>query len=110
MDRCPASDPSTDCSKVGTLIGRSWSGVQRWHGRRCRFIAGTAPTRFFIVAGVVFTGDPLRLPAGHFGLGHGNGAQAPDEYYVIRSANPKIQGMDGAARSHVEYLYELAAV
>ncbi|MGH7186413.1 MAG: M20/M25/M40 family metallo-hydrolase, partial [Pseudomonadota bacterium] len=23
--------------------------------------------------GYVFTGDPLRLPAGHFGLGHGNG-------------------------------------
>jgi acetylornithine deacetylase/succinyl-diaminopimelate desuccinylase-like protein len=60
--------------------------------------------------GFVFTGDPLRLPAGHFGLGHGNGAHAPDEYYVIESANPKIQGMDGAARSHVEYLYELAAV
>jgi acetylornithine deacetylase/succinyl-diaminopimelate desuccinylase-like protein len=60
--------------------------------------------------GFVFTGDPLRLPAGHFGLGHGNGAHAPDEYYVIESGNPKIQGMDGAARSHVEYLYELAAV
>jgi acetylornithine deacetylase/succinyl-diaminopimelate desuccinylase-like protein len=60
--------------------------------------------------GYVFTGDPLHLPAGHFGLGHGNGAHAPDEYYVIESANPHIQGMDGAARSHVEYLYELAAI
>ncbi len=60
--------------------------------------------------GFVFTGDPLRLPAGHFGLGHGNGAHAPDEYYVVESGNPKIQGMDGAARSHVEYLYELAAL
>lgn len=58
--------------------------------------------------GYVFTGDPLRLPAGHFGMGHGNGAHAPDEYYVIESSNPKIQGMDGAVRSHVEYLYELA--
>ena len=58
--------------------------------------------------GYVFTGDPLRLPAGHFGLGHGSGAHAPNEYYVIESANPKIQGIDGAARSHVEYLYELA--
>jgi len=58
--------------------------------------------------GYVFTGDPLRLPAGHFGLGHGNGAHAPDEYYVIESGNPKVQGMDGAALSHVEYLYELA--
>jgi len=59
--------------------------------------------------GYVFTGDPLRLPAGHFGLGHGSGAHAPDEYYVIESTNPKVQGLDGATRSYVEYLYELAA-
>ena len=58
--------------------------------------------------GYVFTGDPLHLPAGHFGLGHGSGAHAPNEYYVIESSNPKVQGIDGAARSHVEYLYELA--
>src|SRR5271165_4124409 len=60
--------------------------------------------------GYVFTGDPVRLPAGHFGLGHGNGAHAPNEYYVVESSNPKVQGIDGAVRSHVEYLYELAAV
>lgn len=59
--------------------------------------------------GYVFTGDPLRLPAGHFGLGHGDGAHAPDEYYVIESSNPKVQGLDGAVLSYVEYLYELAA-
>jgi acetylornithine deacetylase/succinyl-diaminopimelate desuccinylase-like protein len=59
--------------------------------------------------GYVFTGDPLRLPAGHFGLGHGSGAHAADEYYVIESANPKVQGLDGATRSYVEFLYELAA-
>lgn len=59
--------------------------------------------------GYVFTGDPLRLPAGHFGLGHGSGAHAPDEYYVIESANPKVQGLDGATRSYAEFLYELAA-
>ena len=58
--------------------------------------------------GYVFTGDPLRLPAGHFGLGHGSGAHAPDEYYVVDSDNSKIQGMDGAVFSFVEYLYELA--
>ena len=57
--------------------------------------------------GYVFTGDPLRLPAGHFGLGHGGGAHAPDEYYVIESSNPKVQGIDGATRSYVEFLYEL---
>jgi acetylornithine deacetylase/succinyl-diaminopimelate desuccinylase-like protein len=58
--------------------------------------------------GYVFTGDPLRLAAGHFGLGHGSGAHAPDEYYVIESTNPKVQGIDGAVRSYVEYLYEVA--
>ena len=58
--------------------------------------------------GYVFTGNPLKMPAGHFGLGHGSGAHAPDEYYVIESANPKVQGIDGATRSYVEYLYEIA--
>ena len=59
--------------------------------------------------GYVFTGEPLNLPAGHFGLGHGNGAHAPDEYLVIESANPKVRGFDGGVRSQIEYLYELAA-
>ena len=58
--------------------------------------------------GYVFTGDPLRLAAGHFGRGHGSGAHAPDEYYVIESTTSKIQGIDGAVRSYVEYLYEVA--
>ncbi len=59
--------------------------------------------------GYVFTGPPLRLPAVQFGLGHGSGAHAPNEYYVIESTNPKIAGLNGAVRSQVEYLYELAA-
>jgi acetylornithine deacetylase/succinyl-diaminopimelate desuccinylase-like protein len=58
--------------------------------------------------GFVFTGEPLHLPAGHFGMGHGNGAHAPDEYYLIESKNPKIAGMDDAVRAHVEFLYEVA--
>ena len=58
--------------------------------------------------GYVFTGEPLKLAAGHFGLGHGSGAHAPDEYYVIESANPKVQGIDGGVRSYVEYLFEVA--
>jgi acetylornithine deacetylase/succinyl-diaminopimelate desuccinylase-like protein len=57
--------------------------------------------------GFVFTGPPLNLPSSHFGLGHGSGAHAPDEYYLIDSTNPKIQGFDGATMSFVEYLYEL---
>ena len=60
--------------------------------------------------GYVFTGDPLHLAAGHFGLGHGSGAHAPDEYYVIESKNPPVQGIDGATRSFVSYLYELASL
>ena len=60
--------------------------------------------------GYVFTGEPLRLPAGHFGLGHGSGAHAPDEFYVIESAVQGVQGMDGAVNSFVEYLYEVAQI
>lgn len=58
--------------------------------------------------GYVFTGEPLKLASGHFGLGHGSGAHAPDEYYVIESTNPGVQGFDGAVMSFVQYLYELA--
>jgi len=58
--------------------------------------------------GFVFTSPPLSLPAGHFGMGHGTGAHAPDEYYLIESTNPKVQGLDGAVASFVEYLYALA--
>ena len=58
--------------------------------------------------GYIFTNPPLSLPAGHFGLGHGTGAHAPNEYYLIDSTNPKVAGIDGAVSSFVEYLYALA--
>jgi acetylornithine deacetylase/succinyl-diaminopimelate desuccinylase-like protein len=58
--------------------------------------------------GYIFTNPPLSLPAGHFGLGHGTGAHAPNEYYLIDSTNPKVAGLDGAVGSFVEYLYALA--
>lgn len=58
--------------------------------------------------GYIFTDAPLNLAAGHFGLGHGGGAHAPDEFFVIESANPKVRGYDGMALSLAEYLYELA--
>jgi acetylornithine deacetylase/succinyl-diaminopimelate desuccinylase-like protein len=60
--------------------------------------------------GFVFTNEPLRLPAGHYGLGHGAGAHAPDEYFVIESTNPRVAGWDGAVGSYVDYLYELATI
>src|SRR5262249_14098189 len=50
--------------------------------------------------GYLFTGKPLTLPAGHYGLGHGSGAHAPDEYFVIESANPRVAGLDGAVNSY----------
>ena len=58
--------------------------------------------------GATFTAPPLKLPAGHFGLGHGGGAHAPDEYWVIESENPKLAGLDGAVASFVELFYALA--
>ena len=49
--------------------------------------------------GYVFT-DPFRSVCrpGTSGMGHGSGAHAPDEYSVIDSTNPNVQGIDGADR------------
>ncbi len=58
--------------------------------------------------GVTFTGAPLKLAAGQFGLGHGSGAHAPDEYWVIEASNPRVAGMDGAVKSFIELFYALA--
>ena len=60
--------------------------------------------------GVTFTGPPLRLPAGQFGLGFGGGAHAPDEFFLIDSANPKVAGLDGATASYVDLFFALAEV
>jgi len=97
-------DPTTTPRNCALINAQA--AVYRKHGIDPVFwprLAGSWP-------GYVFTGEPLNLPAGHFGLGHGNGAHAPDEYYVIESSNPKVQGIDGAVKSHIEYLYELASV
>jgi len=58
--------------------------------------------------GYLFTGAPLNLPAGHFGLGHGARTHAPDEYCLIDSANPKVTGYRDAVQSYVDYLYQMA--
>jgi len=60
--------------------------------------------------GYMFTSDPLRLAAGHFGLGHGAGAHAPDEYCIIESKIANVQGFDGAVGSQIDFLYELGAI
>ena len=97
-------DPTSTPSDSGLI--KAQTSVLRRHGIEPLLwprSAGSWP-------GFVFTGPPLRLPAGHFGLGHGSGAHAPDEYYVIESTNPKVEGLNGATLSFVEYLFELAAV
>jgi acetylornithine deacetylase/succinyl-diaminopimelate desuccinylase-like protein len=58
--------------------------------------------------GSVFTGEPLKLPTADFGVGYGDGAHAPDEFYLIESKNPKVFGMHDATKSHVDLLYALA--
>jgi len=59
--------------------------------------------------GFVFTGDPLRLPAGQFGLGTGGGAHAPDEFFVIEPTNPRVAGLLEQTMGYVDFLYEMAA-
>ncbi len=58
--------------------------------------------------GAVFTAAPVNIPAGQFGLGHGNGAHAPNEYFLIDSSNPRVQGLSGAVMGFIDIMYELA--
>jgi len=58
--------------------------------------------------GVVFTGPPLRMAAGHFGVGRGGGAHAPDEWLLIESSDPKVAGFAQQAEMFVNYLFETA--
>ncbi len=60
--------------------------------------------------GSTFTAPPVSIPAGHFGTGHGSGAHAPDEYYLIDSTNPKVAGLVDATMGFAEFLYTLAAI
>lgn len=60
--------------------------------------------------GSVFTQPPVSLPAGQFGLGHGSGAHAPNEYFVIESSNPKVEGLAGSTMGFVDFLYEMASI
>jgi acetylornithine deacetylase/succinyl-diaminopimelate desuccinylase-like protein len=60
--------------------------------------------------GYVFTGEPLRLGAGQFGLGFGSGAHAPDEFFLVESRNPHVAGLKEAAMGYVDFLYEMATI
>ncbi len=97
-------DPSTTPAKAGLV--RAAQAVYK----RAGIDALLWPRSGGSWPGYVFTGAPLKLAAGHFGLGHGLRAHAPDEYYLIESSNPKLTGYDGAVKSFVDCLYELATV
>jgi len=58
--------------------------------------------------GAVFTQPPVAIPAAQFGLGHGGGAHAPDEYFVIDPNNARVKGLTGAVMGFVDFLYEMA--
>jgi acetylornithine deacetylase/succinyl-diaminopimelate desuccinylase-like protein len=58
--------------------------------------------------GSVFTGPPLALPAGFFGLGYGDGAHAPNEFMLIEPSQPHLHSYDDLVRSYVDLLYEIA--
>ena len=60
--------------------------------------------------GSVFTQPPVSLAAGQFGLGHGGGAHAPNEYFVIDSSNPKITGIANSTMGFVDFLYTMATI
>ncbi len=70
--------------------------------------AGLNPRSAGSWPGSVFTAAPLSLPAAQFGLGHGGGAHAPDEYFVIDSSNPRVMGLTGATMAYVDFMYEMA--
>jgi hypothetical protein len=48
------------------------------------------------------------VAGGIFRSGARAGAHAPSEYWLVESANPKVAGMDGSARSFVDLFYALA--
>lgn len=58
--------------------------------------------------GVIFNGAPLNLPASQFGLSRGGGAHAPNEWFLIESTDPKVNGLDEATMAYVDYLYLVA--
>src|SRR5256712_3624336 len=95
-------DPNSTAADAGLI--RAQTAVYRR--------GGADPVRFPPNAGSlpasVVTGDPLPLAAGPFGLGPRQRAHSPTQLYVVDSKNPQVQGMAGAVRSYVDYLFELA--
>lgn len=57
---------------------------------------------------MVFNGKPFNLPTGQFGIGRGGGAHAPDEWFLLKSTNKAVAGIDEATMLYVDLMYELA--
>ncbi|MFN3747995.1 MAG: M20/M25/M40 family metallo-hydrolase [Sphingorhabdus sp.] len=95
------TEVSEDSRLIKTMLATySRAGVKATLNPR---LAGSWP-------GATFTAPPVSIPAGHFGMGHGSGAHAPDEYYLIESSNPKIAGLVEATMGYADFLYQLAAI
>jgi hypothetical protein len=41
-------------------------------------------------------------------LGHGSLQHAPNEYFVIDAANPRVKGITGAVMGFIDFMYEMA--
>jgi len=50
----------------------------------------------------------VSIPASQFGLGHGGAQHAPNEYFVIDSANARVKGISGATMAFINFMYEMA--
>lgn len=60
--------------------------------------------------GYLFTTAPVRIAAGHYGMGYGDRAHSKDEFYVVEPpAGARFSGLAGAVSSFADYLYALAS-
>jgi len=57
----------------------------------------------------LFGKNPVNVPIGRGGLGHGGRAHAIDEYYVIEGAG-KVYGLAGAEKGHATVLYNYSGL
>ena len=93
------TETAEDSAIIGAVM-RAYDKAGVTYTKNAR-LAGSWP-------GAMFTAPPLSMAAAHFGLGHGNGAHAPDEYYLVDSTNPKVAGLVDAAMGYVYFLYAAA--
>ena len=94
----PASQTSVSASLVQAAIGvyKRYGAAPTVNPRA----AGSAPFHLFT--------ERLGIPMIPFGLGHGRGAHAPNEIYVVES-NGDVAGLAEIERAYVDLLYAFAA-